>query len=157
MRKFLALFFVIFLFQAQFCMASEEANKIGNDGLLNIKNGKMDEGLALIKKATQIAPDDANWHMNYGSMLFSKGQQVFQAGNKQEGSAIFKEVEKELLLAIKLFKESNSIEISQCYFLLGDVYYYAFEDPVKAKSFYQKSLKYYPQHGGASEAMRRFK
>jgi tetratricopeptide (TPR) repeat protein len=107
-----------------------------------IKEGKLDEGLDLMKQAIKITPEDPGLHMNYGSMLFTKGQNVFESGNSQEGKAIFKEVEQELSLAIQLFKESDNILKSQCSFLLGDLY--------------KKALEYYPEHGGAIDALKKF-
>ena len=156
MRKILIFIFCLLLCNTSLSMANEEANKLGNEGIQLIQKGKIDEGLFLMKQAIQAAPEDASLHMNYGSMLFMKGQQIFQSGNKQEADVILKEAEEELLLAADLFKTSDFMLISQCYFLIGDIYFYAFNNKNQAKIFYQKSLGYYPEHGGTIEAMKRY-
>ncbi|MDD5119791.1 MAG: hypothetical protein PHR84_00565 [Candidatus Omnitrophica bacterium] len=156
MRIILILLLYALLFNTSLSMANEEANKLGNEGILLIQKGKIDAGLDLMKQATQISPDDASWHMNYGSMLFTKGQQIFQSGNKQDADGVLKEAEEELLLAVDLFKTNDFMLISQCYFLIGDIYFYAYSNKNQAKIFYQKSLGYYPEHGGAIEAMKRY-
>jgi len=149
---------VIILFHPSLIFPQDiSANTIGNKGLALIKKGEFDKGLKLVKKASIIEPEKPDWHMNYGSMLFTKGQSVLQAGNRKEGEAIFKEVEKELLLAIKLFKEEDNIMKSQCFFLIGDVYFFVFKEREKAQHSYQKALEHYPKHGGAMKAIKRFK
>jgi tetratricopeptide (TPR) repeat protein len=120
-----------------------------------IQKGSMDEGLGCIKKATEIAPESADWHMNYGSMLFMKGQQVFQSQGKDQSMPIFIEAEKELLSAIKLFGQADVMLIAQCYFILGEIYFYVREDKTQAKAFYQQSLDHDPNHGGSAAAMKR--
>jgi tetratricopeptide (TPR) repeat protein len=153
----LLLISLFLLTNVSLCFSDEEANRVGNKAMALFNEGKMDEGLALLKQATQIAPEDASWHMNYGSMLFSKGGIMYKRGEKQESIGVFEEAEEELLLAITLFKEEKeNILKSHCYYLIGDIHFYPFEDKDKAKTFYQKSLEYYPQHGEATEALKRF-
>ncbi|MCK9604312.1 MAG: tetratricopeptide repeat protein [Candidatus Omnitrophica bacterium] len=137
-----------------FCLAADDANMIGNKGIKLIQEGKMDEGLDLIRQAIQADPQKPDWHMNYGSLLFKKGQQIFQSGNMQEAQGVFKEAEKELLLATQLFKEADNKLKSHCYFLLGDIYYYVYSEKEKARNFYQKSLELYSEHQEAREALK---
>ncbi len=135
---------------------NEQAVVMSNNGLMLIKEGKWDEGLALMKQAKDIEARDGSLHMNYAGMLFMKGQKLHEMGNKEETKPIFNEVEKELYLAIPLFKddEGGNILKSQCSFLLGDVYFYVYNDREKAKDFYQRALEYYPEHGGALNALK---
>lgn len=155
MKKIFVLSLAVLLVTAAVCSADEQANLTGNEGLMLIQKGQMDEGLKLMKKATGMAPEDAGWHMNYGSMLFAKGQQMFETGLKEEARGVFKDAENELLAAVKLFGQADAMPVSQCYFLLGDIYFYVHEDKARAKAFYQQSLDHYPQHGGSLEAMKR--
>ncbi len=148
------LFISIYLgLNAPLCRAAENPNLLGNKGLQLIQEGKEAEGLDLIRQAIQADPQIPDWHMNYGSMLFLKGQKIFQSGNTQEAKKIFKESEKELLLATQLFKEADGKLTSHCYFLLGDIYQYAYGEQDKAKEYYEKSLTLYPKHGGAKSAL----
>lgn len=137
----------------------EEADKLGNNGIKSVQEGRIEEGLALLRQATEVSPDDPLWHMKFGSILFKIGEVIFKAGLLKEGNMIFREAEKELLLAIKFFRETDAEEklfIGHSYFLLGDAYYYVFEDKDKAKTHYRNALKHYPEHPGAAEAMKRF-
>lgn len=135
---------------------SIEANKVGNEGIALIQDGKMDEGLALVKRSTEINPDDPSWHMNYGSMLFSMGSSLFKDGSQKESLPVVQEAEKELLWAAKLYndqKNQNVLE-SQCYFLLGDIYNFIFQDKAKAKGYYEKTVALYPKHQEANDALK---
>lgn len=134
----------------------DEANIEGRKGIDLINDGRFDEGLELIKSATEIAPEIPEWHMNYGSLLMMKGQQDYsRSGNIQERDKVFRDVEAELLRAIELFGDKHAPSKSHCYFLLGDTYFYVFSDKVKAKHYYETSLKYNPEHGLAINALKR--
>jgi len=152
-RTLLIVLFIFLGFTGQVCLASEDANIIGNKGLELIQEGKMDEGLDLIRQAIQADPQKPAWYMNYGSFLFIKGQQILQSGSTQEAYSIFKQAEKELLSAVQLFKESDNQLKSHCFFLIGDIYNYVYNEKEKAKAFYQKSLELYPEHDGARNAL----
>ncbi len=85
-----------------------------------------------------------------------KGKQDFlRSGNIQERDKVFRDVETELLRAIELFDDKHGATKSHCYFLLGDTYLYVFSDNVKAKHYYEISLKYNPEHGLAINALKR--
>lgn len=130
-----------------------EANRLGNEGLSLIKQGKAEEGLDLLRRAKQIDAQNPDWHMNYGSLLFVKGGKIFQSGNKQEAEPIFKEAEQELLTAVQLFGDSYGQLKSHCLFLIGDIHYYIYGDKTGAKSYYEKSLNLYPGHAEANAAL----
>jgi len=104
---------------------------------------------------------DPSVHLNYASILFYKGRSLIQGGDKQGGDAIFEDVERELRLAMKL-SESDTDERrkallnSQSAFLLGEVYFFVFNDREKAKASYQEALRYVPDHDGALQALQRF-
>src|SRR3989338_672711 len=154
-NKIILIFLAICLgYSVHFCLAADDANTIGNKGIKLIQEGKMDEGLDLIRQAIQTDPQKPDWHMNYGSLLFTKGQQIFQSGNVQEAQGIFKEAEKELFWATQLFKEADNKLKSHSFFLLGDIYYHVYGEKEKAKSFYQKSLELYPGHQEARDALK---
>lgn len=140
---------------AEISPTNKQATIVGNNGILLIKEGKWDEGLGLMKQATEIAPEDPLLHMNYGSMLFTHGQLIFESDNKQEAKPIFNEAEREFNLAISLFKDDELGKAikSQCSFLLGDIYFHVYNDKEKAKSLYKKALEYDPRHSGAINAL----
>lgn len=156
MRKklILILLSICLVFSAHFCLAADDANTIGNKGIKLIQEGKMDEGLDLIRQAIQADPQKPDWHMNCGSLLFTKGQKIFQSGNIQEAQGVFKEADKELLLATQLFKEADNKLKSHCFFLLGDIYYHVYSEKEKAESFYKKSLELYPEHQAARDVLK---
>ena len=136
----------------------EEANKLIPEAAKLINAGNLDEGLKILKQTILIAPEEPDIHMNYASVLFVKGQRLFQSRYNESAKAIFSEVEDELMVAIKLYeknqlKDKDDHSKAQCYFLLGDIYYYVYEDNQKAKSLYQKALEYNPNHTGAAGAL----
>jgi tetratricopeptide (TPR) repeat protein len=135
--------------------ATGKANELFQKGMVLIKEGKLNEGLELLKQTTALEPEKPDWHMNYGSILFTIGAQLFQKGNAETAKPILQESERQLLWAADLFTKSadNSMK-AQCFYLLGDIYWHVVNDKEKAKSFYQKSLALYPQHAGALEALK---
>ena len=133
----------------------EKANKLIPEAAKFINAGNLDEGLKILKQTILIAPEEPDIHMNYASVLFVKGQRLFQSGYNESAKEIFSEVENELTLAIKLYekdqiKDKDDHSKSQCYFLLGDIYCHVYEDKVKARSLYQKALEYNPDHSAAA-------
>ena len=132
-----------------------KANKVGFEGIQLFNEGKLDDGIALLKQATEADPDSPLWHMNYGNVLFRKGQLLFEAGNKDEAEDIFSEVEDELSEAIELFEDRDDISKSHCYFLLGDIYQYVHSDNDAAKEYYQLSLKYHPENQDAATELKK--
>ena len=66
---------------------------------------------------------------------------------------MLRQAEVQLLKAIEGFNPNkDQVYLSQCYFLLGEMYLNAFGDKVKAKAYYQKAadLNDYP---GARNAL----
>lgn len=118
--------------------------------------------LALVGYAgTAPESSDPSVHLNYASILFYKGRTLIQAGEKEKGEAVFKEVERELLSAMKLAAldtdaQRRALLDGQSAFLLGEVYFFVFNDRDKAKTSYQEALRYVPDHHGALEALQRF-
>ena len=119
------------------------------------------EALSMLKQAMALAPEQPSVHLNYATLLFKEGQAMLASGKKEDGRAVFREVEKELLSALRLAKnEPDSIRRaqlkSQSSFLLGDVNFFVFSNKEKAKGYYQEALWYDPQHPGALEARTRY-
>ncbi|HTY44785.1 MAG TPA: tetratricopeptide repeat protein [Patescibacteria group bacterium] len=137
--------------------ASGKAVELFQKGMTMIKEGKLNEGLELLKQTTVLEPEKPDWHMDYGSILFNIGAQLFQKGNTETAKPILQESERQLLLATDLFvKSTDSAMKAQCFYLLGEIYRHVINDKEKAKSFYQQSLALYPQHAGALEALKGF-
>lgn len=157
MNKKIKIFFTLFslfFFALSFLHASEESNQIGNAGLKLISEGRVDEGFDLLRQAIQLDPEEPAWHMNYGSMLFQVGQSIFKSGEKEKSKELFKESEKELLEATKLFKKAEDPVKAQCFYLIGDIYYYAYQNISKAKYYYEEALARSPKHPGALDGLK---
>jgi tetratricopeptide (TPR) repeat protein len=165
-KRLLILMLVIGLMLPVFTFAEavsdklKEANKLMPEAAKLIQEGKLDESLIILRQAIAIAPQEPDTHMNYASVLFIKGQRFSQFGFDDNAKKVFKETENELISAIKLYKanpqkDANDFSKSQCYFLLGDIQHYIYKNDPRAKSLYQKSLEYNPNHLGALEALKR--
>ena len=105
--------------------------------------------------------DDASVHLNFASILFYKGRRLLQTGDATAGGAVFKVIEQELQLALQLSEHDpnerrRQLLRSQSAYLLGDVNLFVFKDHEKAKAFYEEALRYFPEHDGAIEALKRF-
>ena len=72
----------------QLCFSSEEtiqkANELQMKGDKLFGQGSFGEGLELFRQATQVDPKAAEPHMNYGSMLFGTGANLYKQGNEEE-------------------------------------------------------------------------
>ena len=120
-----------------------QADAFEQQGLDLIEAGKMDEGIALLRKAIALDPK-ANRHLNLGAVLSGNGVALFKKDDKKEAVKIFKESEDEIKNAIKLFDpEQESIFLSQAYYLLGEMYAQGFENTVGARDYYEKSISFY--------------
>lgn len=122
---------------------SISVDKLENQAVIAIDNGDVDKGLALMAQVIQMDPTPSR-HMNYASILFGNGVAAFKNGQGEQSFAILHQSEAELNKAIKDFdKDRDAINLSQCYFLLGEMYLNAFNDTIKAKEFYTKSVSFY--------------
>ncbi len=122
----------------------QQADDLEQQGLSAIDDGRMDEGLALLRKAVALHPR-ANRHLNLGTILSGNGVALFKKGLKAEAAVVFKDSERELQEAVKLFDpKTESIFLSQAYFLLGELYAQGMQDQKEARKFYQKSISFYP-------------
>jgi|GEM_PF-3807732 len=134
---------------------SEDA---GAEALRRLQAGPADAATALAPAAA--AEDDPSVHLNTASILFYKGIDLSRGGKKSEADAIFKEVEQELLMAIRLAEHDanahrRNLLSSQCAYLLGDLHAFVFANPAAAKMFYQQSVRYVPDHTAAINALQR--
>ena len=107
-----------------------------------------------------LSSADPTVHLNYASILFYKGRRLMQEGNLASGEAVFREVEGELHQALTLAEQDpdasgRAILQSQSTFMLGDIAYFVHHNGKQAVEFYRQALTYFPQHDGASEALKR--
>lgn len=130
-----------------------QADKLENEAVALIDDGKRKEGLNKMVEAIEKDPTPLR-QMNYGSILFGDGVQAFKKGDKGNGLNAFKVSERQLNAAIKGFdSQKDKVYLSQCYFLLGEIYRHAYGDLVKAKVFYQKAVHQY-EHPVAQAAIK---
>lgn len=130
--------------------SSAQADQLETQAVDLIDNDQMTEGMALMKQAVDIDPTPMR-HMNYGSILFGNGVVDYKNGNKEQGLHTLYEAQDELAQAISGFNpRKEGVFIAQAYFLLGEMYLNAFDNPTKAKIFYRKALLYYPNQGARS-------
>ena len=156
--KKLTVFFSVVLFLMLWTAPrsfAEDANELTNQAVQAMNSGKADEALALLKRAAELSPADPEKHMNYASILFSKGAQLHQASKADEAKPMLQEAEEILKKALTLFSEDPKSDPlkAQVYFLLGDLFNHAKGDKKQAKEYYQKSLNLYSEHGGARQAL----
>lgn len=69
-----------------------------------IKQGKPDEGLAVLKKASDENPEDGEILLSYAVVLHEKAKHWFEEGRKEEGKKLFEEDEAALKRAIQLLE-----------------------------------------------------
>lgn len=121
-----------------------QADAVGNEGLSLIDKGSMPEGLEKLRMAIATDPQNPVWRMNYASVLFGNGAEEYKGGRELEALGTLREVESELLKAIELFDpDADGIMISQCYFLLGQLFYNVYDDPVRAAELYTSATTLY--------------
>jgi tetratricopeptide (TPR) repeat protein len=132
----------------------QAANQLESQAVERIDLNDTEGGLALFQKALESDPTPLR-HMNYGSLLFGHGVEEFKAGNKDKAFETLFEAQDHLSNAILGFDpKKDGVFLAQCNFLLGEMYFHAFNDVHKASMFYEKALSYSP-HKGAKEALRK--
>jgi TPR repeat protein len=159
--KGLVLFMLVFGPVIAFAQTSSptEAQKLRSqaDGLEDksaqaIDDGNMDQGLNFMVRAVALDPSPMR-HMNYGSILFGNGVSVFKDSDQEKGKEILRQAEAQLREAIDGFNPNkDQVYLSQCYFLLGEMYRNAFGDKVKAKEYYTKAADL-NDYTGAKDAL----
>ncbi len=120
----------------------QKADTLENQAVELIAADQMERGLALMDQAIALDPAAQRW-MNYGSVLFGNGVSLFKSGRTEEGLKILRQAETQLLKAIAGFdKNKDAVFLGQSYFLLGEMYHNAFNDPDQAQEYYQKSADF---------------
>ena len=117
-----------------------------------IDEGQITQGLDLMVQAIRLDPSSLRF-MNYGSVLFGNGVAAFKESGPQKGTEILREAEAQLHKAIEGFDPNkDQVYLSQCYFLLGEMYRNAFDDKMKAREYYQKAASL-NDYTGARDAL----
>ena len=120
-----------------------KADQMEQQGLAMIDEGKMDEGLALLRQAIGADPK-AIRHFSLGGILFGNGVALSKQGDKDASLKIFREAQEEIQKATAMFDPGEERTLlSQAYYMLGEMHANAFDDKSKAKEFYEKSLSFY--------------
>lgn len=129
------------------------SNEIGFQGLRLIDQGQFEEGIKLVNQAVDADPANASWRLNIANLLYSQGLQYLKQGQVERAQTIWSFAEMHLEEAIHLFKPStDSILLSEAYFVMGDIYQYGHANQEQAKKYYQKALDLY-DHPRAQRAL----
>ena len=115
-----------------------QADAIEDKAAQAIDDGNMDQGLGFMEQAIKLDATPLRY-MNYGSILFGNGVAVFKDSDKEKG----------------FNPKQDQTYLSQCYFLLGEMYLNAFGDRFKAREYYQKSANL-SDYSGAKDALNKF-
>ena len=128
------------------------ADALEDNSAQAMDDGDMPQGLSLMAQAVALDPS-ALRHMNYGSMLYGDGVTLFEGTDQIRGIEVLHRSEAELIKAIQGFNPNkDQAYLSQCYFLLGEMYRNAFDDKERARGYYEQAIELndYP---GAKEAL----
>ncbi len=143
---------IVNIIVAPFADPTSLADKLENEAVALIDSGQRDKGLAKMLKAIELDPSPLR-RMNYGSVLFGDGVELYKKGSIEEAKKILHECERQLQLAIKEFSPStDAAYLSQSYFLLGEIDANAFGNIQEAKVYYNKAVKLF-DHPAAKEAL----
>jgi tetratricopeptide (TPR) repeat protein len=129
-----------------------QADDLQDKGAQAIDDGNVDQGLDFMVRAIHLDPSPMR-HLLYGSILFGNGVAAFKDSGHDKGIVILRQAEGQLLKAIAGFNPNkDQVYLGQCYFLLGEMYSYAFGDKNKAIGYYKRSVELndYP---GARDAL----
>jgi TPR repeat protein len=131
---------------------TSQADDLEEKSAQAIDDGDMSTGMDLMVHAVALDPS-ALRRMNYGSMLFGNGVEIFKDSDQRLGKEVLRQAETQLLGAIKEFNPGkDQVYLSQCYFLLGEMYQNAFGDKLKAKEYYTQSAAL-SDYSGAKDAL----
>ncbi len=125
-----------------------------------VQAGDYSTALPILKDIVDQAPHSAMANWDYGGTLFSSASRYYTKGKNppfsDEAMPILKEAEVYLKKAAKQFGESSPTEKvlkSQAYYLLGDIYHYAFDSIDKAESAYNKAIQINPKNDSAQREL----
>jgi len=129
-----------------------QADALEDQSAQAIDDGDMDKGVGLMQRSIDLDPSPMR-HMIYGSILFGNGVSVFKNTDQEKGKDILHQAESQLLAAIAGFNPNRDQDyLSQCYFLLGEMYRNAFGDTAKAREYYEKAVNL-NDYTGAKDAL----
>ena len=116
--------------------------------------------LSVFYDAMSMSPSYAKTRLLRGSFIMHYAKNI----DPEIQKTFLEEAEKELRFAIELYNKypqhydefERKLNISQCYYLLGDIYYYPYNNKEKAKKLYEESLKYF-DYLPVKEALEKYK
>ena len=112
------------------------------------------------KSVSELSNEDAGACLSYATILFYKSRDLMTQGKSEEAQAVFMEVNQALQTALQRSESgadtlSRALVRSQVAFMLGDLSFYVFKDPMRAKAFYEQSVHAIADHAGARRALER--
>lgn len=130
-----------------------------NDIIKEGSNKDFSQVFDYYEKLIKMNPDYAKTHFAAGGFFF----QVAMRFNDERRAGVAKIAEKFFNSSIDLYLEHNdnynkfdrAINISQAYYLLGDIYYFFYEEKEKAEGFYKQSLSHF-EHPDARRKLEKY-
>ena len=119
-------------------------NAIGSEGK---KEEDIKQVLYIFKDAMSMNPLRAKTTLLRGGFLMNAAS----GKDDKTEELLIKNAEEDLKSALELYNKyvsdykepDRELNISQCYYLLGDIYYFLYNKKQEAKGFYDKSLEYF--------------
>lgn len=108
-------------------------------------SGRITDAVKLMRLAIDTNPVDPTLRMNYVTVMSRKGERSLMEGKRREAIVVFKNVEKELLSAAKLFKDAGATA-NAAYALqqVGQIYRHVYSNEATARGYFNKALEIDP-------------
>ena len=136
-------------------LASEEANRLGMQGIRLIQEGKPEKGFALLRQATLLEPDDALWRLRLGSLLMQYAQGLTGMSDGLQSELLMNDAEMEIRQALDLLPPQAKQLRGEGYYLLGQIYSAGYGFREAARPYFQRAVEENPTHAGAKQALTR--
>jgi len=131
------------------------ADEYGEMAFDVMRAGDFDKGLKLLNLATKTNPYDPKWHMHYSTVLSKRATAYLKAGARRRARSMFRVVEKELLMATKIFLDrGDKANAAHTYHQIGQINQNIFHRRGIAAGYYQRALDLQPGHGPAAVALK---
>jgi len=129
------------------------------DAMQRYGRGDLAGALELFQQISARNPIYAKWKMSFGALLLYLAR---DSSNPQEQEDLLSKSRHELEEAIELYykypddylEEIRKIDVSQCYFLLGEGHYaFPSGNRAEAKRLYERALTHYPDNPSVQRAL----
>lgn len=134
--------------------ARDSANYYAQLATDRLRDRNFNEAKALYRQSLQIDPFNIRTRAAFIRVLTAEADQTFRRGSRTVGLALFRALEKELLILAKVCQDQGSpSNAAEAFYQIGAIRENILLDKPRAAAYYRKALELNPDHPAARNAL----